>query len=288
MRYISADIGGFSKYGNASEIVKMMKEAGFTAYDASMVNGGLLDWMLYADDWQEKAKEFRAYADELGIKCNQSHAPFSSARANDEKYNEWMFPRLIRAIEVSGILGVKVCVVHPCNDWGAEQNAEFYKKLEPIARKAGVKIGVENMWNCVNWGTPEFRATPAACSHHDDFKAHLDLLPSDVFVACVDIGHAEMKGLETSAAEMIETLGERVQALHIHDVDLTHDNHQIPFTQAIDFEKVIEALRKVQYQGDITFEATYGMRAVPKALQAPLARYMVAIANYFKEELEKE
>ena len=28
MRYISADIGGFSKYGNASEIVKMMKEAG--------------------------------------------------------------------------------------------------------------------------------------------------------------------------------------------------------------------------------------------------------------------
>ena len=288
MQYISADIGGFSKYGNAREIVKMMKEAGFTAYDASMVNGGLLDWMLYADDWQEKAKEFRAYADELGIKCNQSHAPFSSVRANDEKYNEWMFPRLIRAIEVSGILGVKVCVVHPCNDWNAEQNAEFYKRLEPIARKAGVKIGVENMWNCVNWGTPEFRATKAACSHHDDFKAHLDLLPSDVFVACVDIGHAEMKGLETSAVEMIETLGERVQALHIHDVDLTHDNHQIPFTQAIDFEKVIEALRKVQYQGDITFEATYGMRAVPKALQAPLARYMVAIANYFKEELEKE
>jgi sugar phosphate isomerase/epimerase len=284
MRFVSANISGFSKYGNAREIVKMMKEAGFTAYDASMGTNGVLDWMLYADDWQEKAQEFRKYADELGIRCNQAHAPFSSARKGDEKYNEWMFPRLIRAIEVSGILGAKVCVVHPCNDWNAEENAAFYQKLEPVAKKAGVKIGVENMWN---WDQGSPHATKAACSHHEDFKAHLDLLNPEVFTACLDIGHAEMQGLETSAVEMIQTLQHNLGALHIQDVDKTHDNHQLPFTQAIDFEKVMGALKAADYQGDITFETTYGMRATPKELQPALARYLFAIGNYFKDCLEK-
>ena len=284
MRYISANIQGFSKYGNAREIVKMMQQAGFTAYDASMVTNGVLDWLLYADDWQEKAREFRKYADGLGIKCNQSHAPYSSVRKGDEKYNEWMFPRLIRAIQVSGILGAKVCVVHPCNDWNAQENAVFYQKLEPVARQAGVKIGVENMWN---WAQGSSHATKAACSHHDDFKAHLDLLNPEVFTACLDIGHAEMQGLETSAEQMIFTLKDNLGALHIHDVDKTHDNHQLPFTQGVDFEKVINALKEVGYQGDITFETSCGMRAAPKELQSALARYLAAIGAYFKELIEK-
>ena len=284
MRYISADIQGFSKFGNAHEIVKMMKEAGFTAYDASMFTNGVLDWLLYAEDWKEKAQAFRDYADGLGIKCNQSHAPFSSVRKGDEKYNEWMFPRLIRAIEVSGILGAKVCVVHPCNDWTAEENAVLYQKLEPVAKQAGVKIGVENMWN---WKQDSPTATKAACSHHEDFKAHLDLLNPEVFTACVDIGHAEMAGLNTSAVQMIQTLSERLGALHIHDVDLVHDNHQLPFTQNIDFEKVFTALKKANYQGDITFEACYGAGRAPKALQSAYARYLASIGEYFLEELEK-
>ena len=285
MRYISTEIESFKQYGNAKEIVKMLKEAGFTAYDASMFIGGVLDDVLYADNWQEKAKEFRAYADSLGIVCNQSHAPFATAKKGNEEYNKAMYPKVVRAIEVSGILGAKVCVVHPCNDYTAEENAVLYKSFESAARKAGVKIGVENMWN---WTQGSPTATPAACSHHDDFKKHLDLLPSDVFVACVDIGHAEMAGLNTSAAQMIETLGDYVQSMHLHDVDGIRDNHQIPFTQSIKFQTVIKALRNIRYQGDITLETAYSGVKAPKELQAPLACYLAAVANYFKTEIEKE
>lgn len=287
-RYISVDCGCFRKYGTIKEIIKLLKDSGFTAYDASMFTGGILDEMLYADNWEEQFKDLRSYADEIGIACNQSHAPFASAKANDEEYNEWVFPRLVRAIEVSSILGAKVCVVHPCNDWNARQNAELYKRLEPFARKAGVKIGLENMWNCIGWRTPEFKILPAACSHHDDFKAHLDLLPSDVFVACLDMGHAELNGLDTSCTQMIETLGDRLEAIHLHDVDLVHDNHQIPFTQRIIWAKVIEALRKNGYQGDITLETSDSVRCVPKELVPHLAKYLAAVANYFKEEIEQE
>lgn len=284
MRYVSTEIQSFKKYGDAKAIIKMLKEVGFTAYDASMFWEGVLDYIIYAEDWEEKAKEFRAYADEIGIACNQSHAVFPSARKNDEKYNTWIFPKVVRCIEVSGILGAKVCVVHPCNDWTAEENAEFYKKLEPFAREAGVKIAVENMWN---WSAGSPTATKAACSHHDDFKAHLDLLPADVFVGCVDIGHAEMAGLDTSAAQMIETLAERMGAMHLHDVDGLHDNHQVPFTQKVDFQTVIDALKKINYQGDITLEVAYAPKKTPDELQKALAKYLFEIANYFKNQLEK-
>ena len=285
MRYISADIGGFKAFGAAMDIIKAFKESGFTAYDASMCDGALDD-ILFAENWEEKAKELRAYADGLGIVCNQSHAPFASARKGDEEYNRQMFPKLVRAIQVSGILGVKVCVVHPCNDWTAEENAEYiYKPLEPYARAAGVKIGVENMWNG-EWRENGFTALPAACSHHGDFKKHLDLLPADIFVACLDIGHAEMRGLDTSAVQMIETLAERLEALHIHDVDKTFDNHQIPFTHNIDFEAVIQALKKAEYKGDITLEACAFSEKAPKGIQRAAIQYSAAVAEYFRARLD--
>lgn len=286
-RYISIDCGCFRKYGNIKEIIKLLKEVGFTAYDASMFTGGILDDLIFSDNWIELVKDLRAYADSIGIVCNQAHAPFASMKANDEEYNEWMFPRLVRAIQVSGILGAKACVVHPCNDFDAYQNALLYKRLEPFAREANVKIGLENMWNCVGWRTPEFKIIPAACSHHNDFKAHLDLLPSDVFVACVDLGHAELEGLNTSCVEMIETLKDRLEAIHLHDVDLKNDNHQIPFTQMIQWDKVIEALKANNYKGDITLETSDAIRNVPKELIPHTARYLASIAEYFREEIER-
>ena len=284
MRYISTEIQSFKQYGNVWEIVKMLKEVGFTAYDASMFTGGVFDEILYAENWEEKAREFRAYADSLGIVCNQAHAPFATARKGDEEYNKQMLPKIKRALEVSGILGAKICVVHPCNNYTAEENAKLYKNFEETAKKAGVKIAVENMWN---WKQGSPTATPAACSHHDDFKKHLELLNKDVFVACVDIGHAEMAGLNTSAVEMIETLGEWVQCLHLHDIDGVKDNHQVPFTQKVDFARIVDALKKINYQGDVTLEVAYAPLKTPKELQKPLAKYLAEIANYFKGELEK-
>ena len=285
-RHISIDCGCFRKYGNIKEIIKLLKEVGFTAYDASMFTGGILDELIFSENWKEEVKELRKYADSIGIVCNQSHAPFQSAKVNNPEYNEWVFPRLVRAIQVSGILGAKVCVVHPCNDWNAYENSQLYKKLEPIAREYNVKIGLENMWNCIGWNTPEFKVLPAACSHHDDFKAHLDLLPEDVFVGCLDFGHAELIGLNTSCVQMIETLKDRLQAVHIHDVDLKNDSHQIPYTQRIQWEKAINALKQNNYKGDITLETSDAIRGLPKELIPHVARYLAMIAKYFKDQLD--
>ena len=285
--YISTDINSFKRYGSPKKIVKMLKDAGFTAYDYSMFIYSKPYDDLQEDDYINRAWDLRGYADQVGIVCNQTHAPYPTAIKGNAEYNERTFKLIVRAIETSRVLGAKVCVVHPCNDYTAEENAELYLSLMLYARKANVKIGVENMWNSYHWGEPDFHALPAACSHHEDFLKHMELLPKDVFCACVDIGHAEMAYLDTSAAQMIEALGEHMQSMHLHDIDGVNDNHQVPFNYNIDFEKVIASLKKIGYKGDITLECAYTATRHPVELHEALARYMASVADYFRKRLEE-
>ena len=127
----------------------------------------------------------------------------------------------------------------------------MFLELLPFAHSYGIKIATENMWN---WKGELDHAVAAACSHHDDFAAHIDVVGDPSFGACLDVGHAEMKGLDTSAPQMIRALGHRLIALHLHDNDRWHDSHMIPFTGEIDFRGVVEALVDVGYQGDFTLE----------------------------------
>ena len=105
------------------------------------------------------------------------------------------------------------------------------------------------------------QAAKAACSHHDDFNAHLDAVNDEFFTACLDIGHAEMKGLDTSAPEMIRAIGKRLGALHVHDNDCWRDLHQLPFEGSIDWVAVTKALKEVDYKGEMTLEADTYLQA---------------------------
>ena len=134
----------------------------------------------------------------------------------------------------------------------AEENAQMYNMLLPFAKEHNVKIATENMWN---WESGASKSCPAACSLADDFKKHIDVINDPYFVACLDIGHAEMEGSGDGAPYMIRELGDRLQALHIHDTDKIGDNHQIPFSLKIDFNEVAKALKDINYGGVLTLEA---------------------------------
>ena len=129
----------------------------------------------------------------------------------------------------------------------------MYFELLPFAKEHNVKIATENMWN---WFPDAEHSTFAACATPESFNAHLDAVNDDYFVACLDIGHAEMKGSNTTAEEMVRALGNRLKALHIHDNDRLHDSHQLPFTMNIDFEPIVKALKDINYDGYFTLEAS--------------------------------
>lgn len=252
---ISTEIASIAKYVGEETAVEMVAKAGFDAFDFSMFEMGRYDWSsrsmiktdhpLQSGEYLAFARKLKRIAEDNGIFCNQSHAPFPV-------YCPEILGMQKRAIECTAEAGGSICIIHPDNNKSPEENAEMYLELLPFAKEYGVKIATENMWN---WDGKKQQAAPAACSDAENFLAHINAVNDPFFVACLDIGHAEMQGLNTSASEMIHTLGEHLQALHIHDNDLLHDSHQLPFTMDIDFGAVVKALKDIDYKGFLTLEA---------------------------------
>ena len=256
--------------------VECVAKAGFDAWDLSMFAMCRYDWKkgcLLPNDHPLAGKDYLAYVRRMkqigldnGIHCNQSHAPFPT-------YCDPIRDYFKRAIECTAEAGGEICVIHPDNYKNAAENAEIYLELLPFAKAHGVKLATENMYG---WDGKKDQAIPHACATPEDFNAHLDAVNDPYFVACLDIGHAEMRGIGTSAPEMIRALGPRLKALHIHDNDRWHDSHQIPFSMDIDFTAVAAALREVGYDGYLTLEADGYLRGyTPKAAwegQKELAR----------------
>ncbi len=304
---ISTEISSFMRYGTNEQVLKMLKDVGFEAYDFSMFLE-MPTCFLYDDDYLAKAQQLRAVADSIGIVCNQMHAPFPTllpdnpqyaqglfdniasasgikhtyGPGEDKWYNEFLHKLIVRSLEIGRVLGAKICVVHPFNDFDANENAQMYHGFEANARQFGMKIALENMWN---WKKDAPTASAAACSHHDDFVKHLSLLDKDVFVACLDIGHAEMEGLNTSSVEMINALGDRLQCLHLHDNNMHDDLHELPYTNKVDFDSICKALATSGYSGDITLEAPSFPKRFDKEFLPTVAKHMYDVAGYIRHKI---
>lgn len=252
---ISTEIASAAKIIGEEKAIEYYAKAGFDAWDFSMFEMCKYDRAakcvmpnshpLAGSEWEEFAKRLARVAKDCGISCNQSHAPFPSMFAEVRSYYK-------RAIECTAIVGGDICVIHPDNYKSAEENAEMYYEILDFAKSCNVRIATENMW-C--WDNEKDQSCFAACATPESFCRHIDVINDPNFVACLDIGHAEMRGSETSAVEMIKELGSRLKALHIHDNNKWKDSHQLPFTMDIDFLPIVDALHEIGYDGFFTLEA---------------------------------
>ena len=252
---ISTEIASIAKITGMEKAVELTAKAGFDAWDFSMFDMCRIDWStrlplqkkneLNGIRYLKFARELKKIGLDNGIVCNQSHAPFPVETPAIRAF-------LKRAIECTAEAGGKICIIHPDNNKSAEENAEMYLELLPFAKSCGVKIATENMWN---WDNNKNQSSFAACATGEDFKKHIDAVNDDSFVACLDLGHAEMRGSGNGAVNMIKTLGSSLQALHIHDNDRHHDSHQIPFSMDINFDAIVKALKETNYNGYFTLEA---------------------------------
>lgn len=252
---ISTEIASSAKIIGEEKAIEYIAKAGFDAWDFSMFAMCKYDWgtnkllenthPLSGNNYLAFARRLKQIGIDNGITCNQSHAPFPTRCPEIRSYYK-------RAIECTAEAGGKICIIHPDNDKNPEENAEMYLELLPFAKGCNVKIATENMWN---WDNEKGHSSFAACATPESFCEHIAAVNDDYFVACLDIGHAEMKGSETSAVEMIKALGESLQALHIHDNNKLNDSHQIPFSMDINFEDIVKALKEIEYKGYFTLEA---------------------------------
>lgn len=248
---ISTEIISAARIVGAEKAVETIAKAGFDYWDFSISSICEYDYENQAlkgrfagNEYLKSARKLKQIGLDNGIYCNQSHAPCPS---------DWTSIRLNlkRAIECTAEAGGRYCIIHPlCYDT-PEKNAEMYLELIPFAKEHKVKIATENMFFWKN-----NMASFAPCGTPESFNEHIDLVNDDYLIACLDIGHAEMKGTNTNAVEMIKALDGRLKCLHIHDNDKWHDLHQIPFSGQINFEPIVEALKDINYDGEFTLEAS--------------------------------
>ena len=280
----STEIYSITKKVGPHKAVELCARAGFDAWDFSMFSMDKLirtalpfKHRINSSVYLGLARGLKRIGLENGIVCNQSHAPFpvSSPAVRSE---------LELALECTAEAGGKICIIHPDNNKSAEQNAQMFMELLPFARACGVKIATENMWN---WDEGRKRSCFAACATGEDFVKHIDAVNDDFLVACLDLGHAEMEGSGDGAVNMIKTLGHRLQALHIHDNDRLHDNHQIPFSMNIDFMPIVRALKEIDYSGYFTLEADTFMKPYSRADALEGVKKLQQSARRLADEFEQ-
>ncbi len=273
------------------EAIRIIKEAGFDAYDMSLCE------MMYnpnnifnTDKYLEEAKSIREYADSLGIPCNQAHAPYHSSCGDPEK-DEKTFNMIVRAMEIAATLGAKIIVVHPKQHLTYADNieelfklnVEFYTRLIPYCEKFGIKVATENMWQ----NNPCSGAiTDSTCSRSWEFNKYIDAVNSEWITGCLDLGHVAL--VTKKIPEFIKDMGkERIAALHVHDTDFRDDSHTVPFCELMDYNAIAKALGEIDYQGDFTYEANNFFRNKPLELIPAAYKYACEVGRYLISEIEK-
>ena len=287
---VSTSTGLYQQVGLEKNI-ELMKQAGFTAYDAALfgTHKEILNPNFLGDDYIEKAHALREFADKLGIPCNQAHAPYGS-QYGDATPDTKLFQLTVRSMEVASILGAKGIVIHPMQFLFypyhvkelKEINYRFYSDLLPYAEKFGIIIYTENMWNeqAVNK-----HIIPSTCAWAEEFCEYIDMMNSPYMKGCLDIGHCLLTGEKLE--RIITMMGaDRLAALHIHDVDGVRDNHTLPYTRAVNFEEMITSLKAIGYKGDITFESGSFERNFPEELYLSALRLTADVGHYFKNRIE--
>lgn len=275
------------KFGE-ERAIDIIADAGFDAVDLTLF--GMKDdaSVFCSEGYKEYARKLKANAQSRGLFFNQAHAPFPCSKFDDD-YNAMMFERLIRSIEIAGIVGVKCVVVHPMHHLPYLENAEklkdmnmdFYRSLAPYAKEAGVKIALENMWQR-NQETKQI--VPSACSRTKEFADWIDTLNDDCFTACLDLGHCGLYGFD--AAEMIKGLGDRLGALHVHDNDYQGDQHTAPYLGKMHWDTICDALAKIDYKGDLTLEADNFFNHFNEALAPDVTKFLCSIGRNLIDRIE--
>ena len=225
------------------ESIQRCYDAGFRVLDFNMCALSRRQTTLHNDDWKFQVDEIRNLAEKLGIVFSQSHPPYRG-RLDDlttPEARDFFRSMLLRAIEISAMLGVKWAVMHPVTAPGIsafdleenirENQRVFGREIE-LAHKLNVGLAFENMCD----GNQRRRFGVTAC----ELEALMDACDSPLIGICWDVGHANRQSEDQVPSIM--RLGSRIKALHIDDNRGQQDLHIMPFLGNIAWEDVMHAL----------------------------------------------
>jgi sugar phosphate isomerase/epimerase len=163
--------------------------------------------------------------------------------------------RLLRnRIRFAARLGADAVVVHPgpfgppapegAARWAAL--ARSFAEVAPLCAETGVRVALENA----------SQPTPP------EFFRVVESLPPAVAGFCFDSGHANLKGGDP---DLPARMGARLLVLHLHDNRGEKDEHALPGTGTVDWDRFLRALRASGYAKPLNLEVGLKSQKLPAA-----------------------
>ncbi len=245
------------------EAISMIASAGFDSLDYSMFEMYYDNNVLNGDNYMDYVHEIKLAARQNNIIFTQGHAPFNlpyDRNGSDKDHIEFVTGRMKRSMEIASELEIPILVVHPLQfrkywrgrnaKYFKKVNYEFYNSLMPVSEKLGVKIACENMWQYNGF---KKRIVDSVCADPDEFNEYIDSVNNPNLTACLDLGHCVLT--DRKPQDVIRKMGDRIQALHVHDNNGADDTHTVPGYGKLEWDEIIKALAEINYKGNFTFEA---------------------------------
>lgn len=276
------------KYGDFAG-AEILKKAGYDCLDYTYLRSAraLIGEVALQDDYVEYAIKFRKHLDNIGMECNQAHAPNVKGEIWDE--SNPTYAKVVRAMHSASIMGAKYIIVHPQNLSPYQErpvgivnhNEKFYKTFEPYCKKFGIKIGIENVFAYDG----ARKITRSVLGRVEELNEIAQRMDEEYFGICLDIGHTTFAGYypHDFIAELDKGI---VKCLHVHDNQLNSDNHLLPHSGYFIWRKIIQALKAHGYHGDFTYEVTNYFRRMPIELMPQALDFSVQVGRRLIKKLE--
>ncbi len=302
MKLSTSTFGAFEALGIDGGM-RAIKEAGFEAIDLG------LDALFPQKDTMDEAylayltdeNRIRDYMDSIkaaiktyGLTVDQIHAPTAYV-ARKPQETEIMRRCVNITIALCEELKCRHIVVHPIFDGSArypslskeeeyKENIAYFSSIIPLLKKHRVVCCIENAY-CLDWGTK--KAYTSACADMKEATHYIDTLNQiageKCFGFCLDVGHLLILGIDPCNA--LETIGERLEILHVHDNNGYLDDHTEPFLGVCNWNRFLKGLKAIHYRGNMNLETSSFVQLFPKELAPAALQLLCATANHFRENV---
>ena len=272
----------YGLYGTERAIEKI-SEHGYDCIDyQGFVNVETDFFNLPLSEFEEELKKQRAFIENLGLSVSQAHAPWRHPvqDATPEGRAFWT-EAMKKSIFGTHVLGCHRFVVHPLMPYydtaeGADEvwalNEVFVTELADYAALYGVTVCVENL------PFPKYPLTTV-----EQVCTLVDKVNKSNLKVCLDVGHAAIfYGTDVGAA--VRYIGNRLEAVHVHDNMGEQDEHLIPGDGIVDFDGFCSALKEIGFSGVISLETSAKNTGRPEAEWDSRERRLATIAKGFAEK----
>lgn len=224
-------------------------------------------------------KEIEKYLKNSNLKCRSLHSVYDGK--NDfslftGKEQDSSLSQIKKYIDLASRLGADKVVVHPSGKLTSEaerpkrlsQCKEGLNKLGNFAKSLEVRLAVENL--------P--REWIGNCSQ--EMREIISGFVPEIIGVCVDVNHIFKERID----EFIKALGKRIITTHIADNDGIDDKHWLPMKGVINWQKVIFALKSIDYHGVFMYEVKIKSGEFKEKIETIKENYRELKSKFYKAE----